>query len=112
MPKTNSNKIQELYLNSKYEVLPNKTRELCPAFTLRFKYKEGKLSHILLFNSENSLLCILLKKEIERIDLNKLKKINICLIQEKIKENNQNSIAFKRNFMKIFFYKKFITQEF
>ena len=112
MAKTDSTPAKELYLNSKYEVLPNKTRELFPTFTLKFKYKEGKLSHILLFNSENSLLCILLKKEIERIDLNKLKKINICLIQEKIKENDQNSIAFKRNFMKIFFYKKFITQEF
>ena len=112
MPKTNSNKIQELYLNSKYEVLPNKTQELCPTFTLRFKYKEGNLSHILLLNSENSLLCILSKKEIEGINLNKLKKINVCLIQENIKENDPNSIAFKRNFMKIFFYKKFITQEF
>ena len=112
MAKTDSTPTKELYLNSKCEVLPNKSRELCPAFTLKFKYKEGKLSHILLFNSENSLVCILLKIERERIDLNKLKKINICLVQEKIKENDQNSIAFKRNFMKIFFYKKFITQEF
>ena len=85
MAKTDSTPTKELYLNSKCEVLPNNSRELCPAFTLKFKYKEGKLSHILLFNSENSLLCILLKKEIERIDLNKLKKINICLVQEKIK---------------------------
>lgn len=112
MAKTNSNPTKELYLNSKYEVLPNNSRELCPTFTLKFKYKDGRLSHILLFNSDDSLLCILLKKEIEEIDLNKLKKINICLVQEKIKENDQNSIAFKRNFMKIFFYKKFITQEF
>ena len=112
MAKTDSTPTKELYLNSKCEVLPNKSRELCPAFTLKFKYKEGKLSHILLFNSENSLLFILLKKQIDRIDQNKLKNINICLVQEKIKENDQNSIAFKRNFMKNFFYKKFITQEF
>lgn len=112
MAKTDSTPTKELYLNSKYEVLPNKTQELFPTFTLKFKYKEEKLSHILILNSENSLLCILSKKEIEEIDLNKLRKINICLIQEKIKENDQNSIAFKRNFMKIFFYKKFITQEF
>lgn len=112
MQKTVLRPIQELYLNSNYEVVSNKTKELPPTFTLRFKYKEGKISHILLLNSENSLLCFFSKKDIERINLTKLKKMDIHLVKENIKEYSQNSIEFKRNFMKIFFYKKFITQEF
>lgn len=112
MQKTALRPIQELYLNSNYEVITNKTKELPPTFTLRFRYKEGKLSHILLLNSENSLLCIFSKNDIENINLNRLRKTNLSLSEEKIKEYSQNSVEFKREFMKIFFYKKFITQEF
>lgn len=112
MQKTALRPIQELYLNSNYEVITNKTKELPPTFTLRFRYKEGKIYNILVLDSHDYPLCVFSKNDIENINLNRLRKTNLSLSQEKIKEYSQNSVEFKREFMKIFFYKKFITQEF
>lgn len=112
MQKTALRPIQELYLNSNYEVISNKTKELPPTFTLRFRYKEGKIYHILVLDSHDYPLCFFSKNDIENINLNKLRKTNLSLSEEKIKEYSQSSVEFKKEFMKIFFYKKFITQEF
>lgn len=110
MTKTALNKIQELYLDSNYNVISDNPKEI--KFTLKFKYSEDKISYILLYNSQNSLLCTFTKNDIEAVNLNKLSKLNIYFLQTNIKKYNQNSTDFKKAFMDIFLYQKCISQNF
>lgn len=110
-------KVYTLTLNNECDVLTSNetleeilnTNNLDCHYILEFKYNANKLSSIYFYDQNHSFICQLKAKDIEKISLSRLKRLNLLDIKNKL-TNQDNSKCYKESLIKLFLYKRFITQ--
>lgn len=115
--KNSNQKIYTLTLNDECDVLTSNetleeilnTNNLGCHYILEFKYNANKLGSIYFYDQNYNFICQLKAKDIEKISLSRLKRLNLLDIKNKL-TNQDNSKCYKESLIKLFLYKRFITQ--
>lgn len=116
--KNSNQKVYTLTLNDECDVLTSNetleeilnTNNFGCHYILEFKYNSNKLSSIYFYDQNHSFICKFNAKVIENMSLSCLKKLNIGELKDNIKKYDSNSKCYKESLIKLFLYKRFITQ--
>ena len=116
--KNSNQKVYTLTLNDECDVLTSNetleeilnTNNLDCHYILEFKYNANKLSSIYFYDKNYNFICELKAKDIEKVSLSSLKRLNLLDIKNKLTNQDNNSKCYKESLIKLFLYKRFIAQ--